>query len=343
MFFFNKYKKFISFLPKKTLKRNALSNKKMINTIQDKKEISKKLKEKAINEGFAISGIASIPGSSRLKLRNNALERWLSNDYHSEMKWMEAEKRKNISSLLEGAKSVLSVGFNYLSEENNNSNKTLKVGKFSQGEDYHKVIYKKLKKIGKWVNQEIPDCKWKICVDTSPILEKAWAEESGLGWIGKNSNLISKKNGSWLTLGFMILTKDLVPDKPHKSLCGKCDKCIERCPTQAIVEPFVIQSDLCIAYHTIESREKNIPKKVKENLNGWVAGCDICQDVCPWNRSVPHNNTFETTPKEWVKDLNFESLKWDDERWKKNLKANTLKRIKPWMWRRNIKANLQNK
>ena len=343
MFFFNKYKKFISFLPKKTLKRNALSNKKMINTIQDKKEISKKLKEKAINEGFAISGIASIPGSSRLKLRNNALERWLSNDYHSEMKWMEAEKRKNISSLLEGAKSVLSVGFNYLSEENNNSNKTLKVGKFSQGEDYHKVIYKKLKKIGKWVNQEIPDCKWKICVDTSPILEKAWAEESGLGWIGKNSNLISKKNGSWLTLGFMILTKDLVPDKPHKSLCGKCDKCIEHCPTQAIVEPFVIQSDLCIAYHTIESREKNIPKKVMENLNGWVAGCDICQDVCPWNRSVPHNNTFETTPKEWVKDLNFESLKWDDERWKKNLKANTLKRIKPWMWRRNIKANLQNK
>ena len=315
----------------------------MINTLQDTKEISAKLKEKAINEGFAISGIASIPGSSRLKLRNNALERWLSNDYHSEMKWMEAEKRKNISSLLEGAKSVLSVGFNYLSEENNNSNKTLKVGKFSQGEDYHKVIYKKLKKIGKWVNQEIPDCKWKICVDTSPILEKAWAEESGLGWIGKNSNLISKKNGSWLTLGFMILTKDLVPDKPHKSLCGKCDKCIEHCPTQAIVEPFVIQSDLCIAYHTIESREKNIPKKVKENLNGWVAGCDICQDVCPWNRSVPYNNTFETTPKEWVKDLNIESLKWDDERWKKNLKANTLKRIKPWMWRRNIKANLQNK
>ena len=315
----------------------------MIHTIQDKKEISKKLKEKAINEGFAISGIASIPGSSRLKLRNNALERWLLNNYHGEMKWMEAERRKNICSLLEGAKSVLSVGFNYFSEENNYNNKTLKIGKFSQGEDYHRVIYKKLKKIGRWINQEIPDCKWKICVDTSPLLEKAWAEESGLGWIGKNSNLISKKNGSWLTLGFMILTKDLVPDTPHKSLCGKCDKCIEHCPTQAIVEPFVIKSNLCIAYHTIENREKNIPKEIEKNLNGWVAGCDICQDVCPWNKSVPYNNTFETTPKKWVKDLNFESLNWDDEKWEKNLKRNTLKRIKPWMWRRNIKANLKNK
>tara|TARA_A100001388_G_scaffold217710_1_gene168211 strand:+ start:183 stop:734 length:552 start_codon:yes stop_codon:yes gene_type:complete len=168
----------------------------MINNLKDKKEISKKLKERAINEGFTLSGIASIPGSSRLKLRTSALDRWLSNNHHSEMKWMETEKRKNIASLLEGAKSVLSVGFSYISSENNNKNNFLKVGKFSQGEDYHKVIFKKLKNIGSWINLEIPDCKWKICVDTSPLLEKAWAEESGLGWIGKNSNLISKKK--WL-------------------------------------------------------------------------------------------------------------------------------------------------
>ena len=311
------------------------------NTFQNKKEISKKLKERAIFEGFAITGIASIPGSSRLRLRTKALERWLSNNNHSKMKWMESDRRKNISSLLEGAKSVLSVGFSYISSQKNN-NKSFKVGKFGQGEDYHKVIYKKLKNIGKWINHEIPDCKWKICVDTSPLLEKAWAEESGLGWIGKNSNLISKKNGSWFTLGFLILTKDLVPDKPHQSLCGKCDKCIELCPTNAIVEPFVIKSDLCIAYHTIENREKTIPKKIEENLNGWVAGCDICQDVCPWNKSVPYNNALETTPKEWIKNLNIESLNWDDKTWNKNLKGTTLKRIKPWMWRRNIKAILSN-
>ena len=315
----------------------------MINRIQDKKEISLKLKERAIFEGFTISGIALIPGSSRLKLRTKALERWLSNNYQSEMKWMETERRKDIESLLEGAKSVLSVGFSYISSQNkDNTNNNFKVGKFSQGEDYHKVIYKKLKNIGKWINLEIPDCKWKICVDTSPLLEKAWAEESGLGWIGKNSNLINKKQGSWFTLGFMILTKELAPDKPHQSLCGKCDKCIEYCPTKAIVEPFVIKSDLCIAYHTIESREKNIPKKIKENLNGWVAGCDICQDICPWNNSVPFNNTFENAPKEWIKNLNMDSLSWDDKTWEKNLRGTTLKRIKPWMWRRNIKANLKN-
>ncbi len=211
----------------------------MIDTIQDKKKISKKLKERAIFEGFTIAGIASIPGSSRIKLRTNALERWLSNNYHAEMKWMEAEKRKNIGSLFEDAKSVLSVGFTYINSQNSKNN-FLKVAKFSQGEDYHKVIHKKLKNIGKWIDIEIPDCKWKICVDTSPLLEKAWAEEAGIGWIGKNSNLISKKNGSWFT--------------------------------------------------TIESRDKTIPKKIEKNLGGWVAGCDICQDVCPWNKSVPHNN-----------------------------------------------------
>ena len=315
----------------------------MTYTLQNKKEISKRLKEKAIKEGFTISAIASIPGSSRLKLRTNALERWLANNHHGEMKWMEAERRKNVNSLLEGAKSILSVGFTYINSQNQKKETNLKVAKFSQGEDYHKIIYKKLKNIGKWISLGMPDCKWKICVDTSPLLEKAWAEESGLGWIGKNSNLINKKQGSWFTLGFMILTQDLEPDKPHQSLCGKCERCIEHCPTKAIVEPFVIQSDLCIAYHTIESKEKTIPKKIKENLNGWVAGCDICQDVCPWNKSVPFNNTIETYPKEWIKNIDIHSLSWDDKTWEENLRGTTLKRIKPWMWKRNIKANLKNK
>ena len=313
----------------------------MIYTIEDIKEISRKLKEKAISEGFSMAGIASIPGSSRIKLRTKALERWLSNNHHADMKWMEAERRKNIESLLENAKSVLSVGFNYINSQK--SKNFFKVGKFSQGEDYHKVINKKLKNIGNWINLTIPDCKWKICVDTSPLLEKAWAEESGIGWIGKNSNLINNKNGSWFTLGFMILTKNLIPDEPHQSLCGKCDICIETCPTKAIVEPFVIQSDLCIAYHTIESREKTIPKKIGENLNGWVAGCDICQDVCPWNKKVPYNNNFETAPKDWINKLNVDSLNWDDKTWAEHLKGSTLKRIKPWMWRRNIKASLDKK
>ncbi len=313
----------------------------MININQNTIKLSKRLKEKALNEGFAIAGIASIPGSNRLKLRNNALDRWLSRNFHSEMKWMEAERRKNIESLLKNARSVLSVGFNYNSTENKN-NKLFKVGKFGQGEDYHKIIKKKLNNIGQWINEEVPNCQWKICVDTSPLLEKAWAEESGIGWIGKNSNLINKTYGSYFTLGFLILTESLIPDAPYQTFCGKCDQCIEKCPTNAIVEPFVIKSDLCIAYHTIESKESIIPEKIARNLNGWVAGCDICQDICPWNKSVPYNNSDENTPKEWISNLGMESLDWDDNKWKKNLKGTTLKRIKPWMWKRNIKAILKN-
>ena len=313
----------------------------MEKTKRRKKELSYKLKERAILEGFALSGIASIPGSSRLKLRNKALERWLAINYHSEMKWMESEKRKNINSLLKNAKSVLTVGFNYLNEEHN-KNTNFKVGKFGQGEDYHKVIHKKLKNIGKWINNEDPNIEWKICVDTSPLLEKAWAEEAGLGWIGKNSNLISKDYGSWITLGFMILSEDLISDKPSQSLCGKCEKCIEKCPTHAIREPFVIDSNLCIAYHTIENRNQKFPAQIEKNLNGWIAGCDICQDVCPYNKSVPLNQSFETTPKKWIQNLNVKSLSWEDKEWELKLKGTTLKRIKPWMWKRNIKAVLKN-
>ena len=313
----------------------------MVKINQNIQELSNKIKERALYEGFAISGISSIPGSSRLKLRTNALERWLSNNYHSDMKWMESEKRKNIELLLKGAKSVLSVGFNYFSEHHE-THANFKVGKFGQGDDYHKVISNKLKNIGEWIEHQIPDCKWKICVDTSPLLEKAWAEESGLGWIGKNSNLINKSFGSWLTLGFLLITEELIPDQPSQSLCGKCDKCIEKCPTKAITEPFVINSELCIAYHTIENRDTNLPKKIAKNLNGWIAGCDICQDICPWNKSVPLNQTLEAKPKEWIKNINIESLHWDDKKWKANLNGTTLKRIKPWMWKRNIKATLKN-
>ena len=312
----------------------------MKDNMKKKEELSNRLKKRAIFEGFALSGIASIPGSSRLKLRTKALDRWLANNYHGEMKWMEAERRKTIESLLEGAKSVLTVGFNYLNAEQKQQSK-FKIGKFGQGEDYHKVIYKKLKNIGKWINTEIPECKWKICVDTSPLLEKAWAEESGLGWIGKNSNLINEDYGSWLTLGFMILTVDLPSDEPSQSLCGKCEKCIEKCPTNAITEPFVVNSELCIAYHTIENRNQTFPEQIEKNLNGWIAGCDICQDVCPWNKTVPYNQSIEASPRTWIKNLNVESLSWNNKKWEENLQGTTLKRIKPWMWKRNIKAILQ--
>jgi len=204
-------------------------------------------------------------------------------------------------------------------------------------------LKKKLKNIGLWINSLIPECNWKICVDSAPLLEKAWAEESGLGWIGKNSNLINKDYGSWLSLGFIILDQKLIPDEPSKPLCGQCDKCIDKCPTSAIAEPFVINSQLCIAYHTIENRSEKIPEKIKNNLNGWIAGCDICQDICPWNKSVPKNYSYEAQPRKWMTNLNQEALQWSDDKWLGNLKGSTLKRIKPWMWKRNIRASIQRK
>ena len=140
----------------------------------------------------------------------------------------------------------------------------------------------------------------------------------------------------------MILTEDLIADKATESLCGSCEKCIEQCPTNAIVEPFVLNSNLCISYHTIENRDPTIPEHIEKNLNGWIAGCDICQDVCPWNRSVPFNKSNEAAPKKWMQNLNFESLNWNEQMWESNLKGTTLKRIKPWMWKRNIKAMLKN-
>ena len=256
------------------------------------------------------------------------------------MKWMEADKRKNINLILDGAKSVLAVGYNYLSEKSIKRNK-FKIAKFGQGKDYHKLINQKLKNIGKWINSELPECKWKICVDSSPLLEKAWAEESGLGWIGKNSNLINKEYGSWISLGFMIFNTKFEADKPAKPLCGQCEKCLDKCPTKAITEPFVINSQLCIAYHTIENRDLNLPSIIEKNLNGWIAGCDICQDICPWNKFAPTNKNIDTHPKQWMEKINLDSLKWKDHEWSENLKGTTLRRIKPWMWRRNIKASIQ--
>ena len=305
----------------------------------EKDDLSLKLKAKAIEEGFAVVGIASVPGSSRIKLRTKSLERWLENNYHSDMKWMESEKRKKIELILSGAKSIIAVGYNYLSKSN--QNKFLKIAKFGQGKDYHKVIKKKLFNLGNWLERKIPDCNWKICVDSSPLLEKAWAEESGIGWIGKHSNIINKDYGSWLTLGFIILNKELTPDKPAKALCGKCEKCIDKCPTNAITEPFVINSNLCIAYHTIENRDEKIPIEIAKKLNGWIAGCDICQDICPWNKSATTNNDPEAETKEWINNLDINAIEWKDEEWSKKLKDSTFKRIKPWMWRRNIKAAIK--
>ncbi len=308
-------------------------------TIATQAQLTQALKKEARKQGFEPVGIARIPGSKRLQARTQALEAWLNAGYQAEMNWMAAPRRKNAITLLEGVKSLLAVGLNYYVNQNQNPG-TLSIARYGWGNDYHKVVEKRLKAIGKWLEIQRPSCKWKICVDAAPLLDKAWAEEAGLGWIGKHSNLINPSRGSWMVLGHLLCTEVLIPDKPSKSQCGICKACITACPTNAISEPYIVDSRKCIAYHTIENRCQKLPEEIESSLGSWVAGCDICQEVCPWNKKpIVNTNDPDLKPREWILNLTKnEALNWDDKKWREQLKGSALKRIKPWMWRRNAAA-----
>ena len=315
-------------------------------TVNSKKSIdlTKKIKEKAFEEGFDAVGIAKVPGSSRIKLRTASLERWLKAGYQAKMNWMKSPKRKKIDHLLEGVQSVLAVGLNYYIETESVP-QDISIARYGWGKDYHTIIENKLIKIAQFLQKERPNSKWKICVDTSAFLDKAWAEEAGIGWIGKNSNIINPQIGSWMFLGHLLSTEALEADEPSKSICGKCEKCIEACPTNAIEEPFIVNSNKCLAYHTIENREKELPKNIVSQMGNWIAGCDICQDVCPWNlKKIPTTTEPDLQPSEWILNITKkDALEWSDSKWKENLSKSALKRIKPWMWRRNINSISSNK
>ncbi len=302
-------------------------------------DLTQKIKEKAFEEGFDAVGIAKVPGSSRIKLRTDSLERWLKAGHQAKMEWMKSPKRKNIEQMLQGVQSVLAVGLNYYIDTEKTP-KDFSIARYGWGDDYHKIIEKKLKKIAKLLEKERPNSKSKICVDTSAFLDKAWAEEAGIGWIGKNSNIINSKIGSWMFLGHLLSTEVLEADEPSKSICGECEKCIEACPTKAIEEPFVVNANKCLAYHTLENREKELPKNIISKMGNWVAGCDICQEVCPWNKTnIPSTSEPDLQPSQWILNISKkEALSWSDSQWKENLKSSALKRIKPWMWRRNINS-----
>jgi epoxyqueuosine reductase len=195
-------------------------------------------------------------------------------------------------------------------------------------------------RLGRWLEAQHPGVGWSACVDAEPLLDKAWAEEAGLGWIGKHSNLIHQQRGSWMVIGHLLTTLELDPDQAAKPLCGRCTRCMEACPTAAIREPFVGDSRLCLAYHTIENRTTELPKAISSSLGPWVAGCDICQEVCPWNQgSIPSSEDPDVQPRPWVLSLTRQqALSWDDVTWRDKLQGSALRRIKPWMWRRNAAA-----
>ena len=301
--------------------------------------LSDALRHRARAEGFEPVGIARIPGSERMQLRTAALQRWLEAGHHADMGWMAAPRRLDPRGLLDNAQSLLAVGLNYYVDQQPDPG-SLKVARYGWGRDYHRVVDQRLRRIGRWLSEQRPDCQWRACVDAAPLLDKAWAEEAGLGWIGKHSNVIHSQRGSWMVIGHLLTTEVLEPDQPARSLCGRCTTCIDACPTGAIREPFVVDARQCLAFHTIENREPELPQAIAESLGPWVAGCDICQDVCPWNQgSLPSSHDPELQPRPWLMKLKNNDIQaWDDATWDENLRGSALRRIKPWMWRRNAQA-----
>lgn len=272
-----------------------------------KERYTQLIKTKALAFGFQSCGISKADFLEEEALH---LENWLKNQFHGEMKYMENhfDKRLDPRLLVEGCKSVISLSYNYFPEEKL-QNENFKISKYAYGEDYHEVIKEKLRSLVVELQNEIGEFSFRVFVDSAPVLEKAWARKSGIGWVGKNSNLITKKHGSFYFLAEIICDLDLVEDSPVTDHCGSCTKCIDACPTQAIISDKIIDGSKCISYATIELKDQ-IPDFFKDKMDDWMFGCDVCQDVCPWNRFSAPTLEEKFHPNSQLK--NFTKQEWKD-------------------------------
>ena len=302
-----------------------------------KKNNTKFIKDESKRLGFSSCGISK---ARFLSEEADNFEKWLTKGYQGSMSYLEKniDKRLDPRLLVPGSKSVISLSYNYfppkkLIEENN-----FIISKYAYGKDYHKVLKKKLKKLFASIREKIGEIEGRVFVDSAPIHERAWAKLSGLGWVGKNSLLINKNKGSYFFLAEIICDLELEYDEPVLNRCGSCTRCIDACPTDAITEAQVIDANKCISYLTIENKE-NIPEELSGSLTDSIFGCDICQDVCPWNkRSTPHNE------KEFLPNKDLKKLKRKDwieiteETFNKIFEGSAVKRTKYKGLTRNIKA-----
>jgi epoxyqueuosine reductase len=310
------------------------------------------IKEKALSLGFHQVGIAAAETDETAV---SHLQAWLALGYQADMAWMANPKRLDIYASMPEVKSVISVALNYYTpqkrpEETNydssfpiiEGRKYGKISRYGWGRDYHKIMQKKLKTLSLWLEAQGEAILTRYYVDTAPIQDKVWAQKAGIGWIGKNGNVITQKYGSWVFLGEILTNLSLIPDKPHTEHCGTCRRCLDACPTEAIPQPFVVDANRCIAYHTIENRAESLPESIKSRLNGWIAGCDICQDVCPWNQRFAKETDIEDfQPYPWnIAPKLSELAEISQEEWNRRFPASALRRIKPEMLRRNARANL---
>lgn len=286
------------------------------------------IKSIAKDLGFDFCGIAK---SEFLNEDAKRLEAWLNKGMHGTMQYMENhfDLRTDPSQLVPGAKSIITLLFNYFPEKVQNTDGP-KISKYAYGEDYHHVIKDKLKSFFNSIKTTLGDINGRGFVDSAPVLERAWAQKSGLGWIGKNGNLINKKQGSFFFIASLIVDIELEYDLPiAKDYCGTCTSCIDNCPTEAILPDRVIDGSKCISYFTIELKEALIPDQMKNKFDNWLFGCDVCQDVCPWNRFSKYNNEDRFKPIPEI--LNFTSKDWEElseESFKIIFKNSTIKRTK---------------
>jgi len=266
------------------------------------------LKQKASELGFTNCRISKAEALNKEALQ---LERWLAKDYNGEMDYMNNnfDKRIDPRLLVNGAKSVISFTYNYYNPNKQEDKRAPKISMYAYGRDYHKVVKKKLKLLFAFLKINIGDINGRYFVDSAPVMERSWAEKSGIGWVGKNSNLISKEHGSFFFLAELIIDIPLKYDSPIKDYCGTCTKCIDSCPTEAITEPYVVDGSKCISYFTIELKE-NIPLEMKGKFDNWMFGCDICQLVCPWNKYSTTHIEPEFLPKRNL--LKMKKDKWED-------------------------------
>jgi epoxyqueuosine reductase len=262
-----------------------------------KSQYTQLIKAKARDLGFEYCGISR---AGFLEEEAPRLENWLKQNMHGKMSWMENhfDKRLDPTKLMEGAKSVVSMLLNYYPEKELATAGNYKISKYAYGDDYHKVIKDKLKELIQFINEKIGEVNGRAFVDSAPVMDKAWAKKSGLGWVGKNSNLINTETGSFFFIAEIIIDLELEYDGPIKDYCGTCTRCVDACPTQALDSPYSVDGSKCISYLTIELKEQ-LPKEFKGKMEGWIFGCDICQDVCPWNRfsKIQKLKEFEASPE----------------------------------------------
>jgi epoxyqueuosine reductase len=300
------------------------------------------IKTKARALGFAKVGIAK---AEPLADEVRYLQEWLNRGYHGTMEWMtrNIDKKTDVRNIVPGAKSVIAVAINYYTNvEHANESGIGKVSRYAWGDDYHDVVTKKLEQLWGWLQQEFPGVDGRYYVDTGPVMDKVWAQQAGIGWIAKHTNVITQEFGSWVFLGELITTLELEPDEPATDHCGSCTLCIEACPTDAIVEPYVVDSNRCISYLTIEHRGE-IEGEIASNFHGWIYGCDICQDVCPWNHKFSKDTDEKRfKPRPWnVAPVLEEWKDMPQEVFTDKFKGSPIKRTKREGLTRNVKVVLE--